>query len=129
MTARARQKHRDSITAVQRWPCRSATCSCRRRIYPDGLAEGDLLGLNKRGNLSLNLRGVGDATGVGVGLGETSAVVFLRVGLGVGEAAASESAPEGDAPLSTGGVASVLFCVRCFGGERDSLGVPVNSCD
>jgi hypothetical protein len=33
-----------------------------------GLGEGDLFGLNKRGNR--NLRGVGDGTGVGVGLGD-----------------------------------------------------------
>jgi hypothetical protein len=100
----------------------------RRRVHADGL--GDLLGLNRRGNLSLNFpRGVGDATGVGVGLGDTSAVIFLRVGLGVGDAAVGDSAVEGDALLSTGGVASVLFCVRCFGDERDSGGVPVSSCD
>ena len=88
----------------------------------------DCFGLNKRGNLSLNLRGVGDATGVGVGLADTSAAAFLRIRLGVGEAA-GDSAAEGDAALSTGGIASVVFCVRCFGGERDSAGVPVNSCD
>ena len=35
---------------------------------PAGLGEGDLFGLNKRGNL--NLRGVGDGIGVGVGLGD-----------------------------------------------------------
>ena len=75
------------------------------------------------------MRGVGDATDVGLGLGTTSAVAFLRVGLGVGEAAASDSAAEGDAALWTGGVASVRFCVRCFGGEGDSTGVPVSSCD
>jgi hypothetical protein len=63
-----------------------------------------------------------------VGLGVSSAVVFLRIRLGVGDAA-GESAAEGDAPLSTGGVASVLFSVRCFAGERDSVGVPVSSCD
>jgi hypothetical protein len=95
---------------------------------PAGLGDGDLFGLNKRGNLILNLRGVGDATGVGVGLGDTSAVVFLRIRLGVGDAA-GDSTGEGDAPLSTGGVASVLFSVRCFGGEGDSAGVPVSSCD
>jgi len=93
---------------------------------PDGLADGDLLGLNKRGNL--NLRGVGDATGVGMGLAGTSAVVFLRIRFGFGKAA-GDSTSEGDAVLSTGGVASVLFCVRCFGGEGDSWGVPVSSCD
>ena len=114
---------------MQRWPSRSATTTYRRRIHADGLADGDLFGLNKRGNLSLNLRGVGDATGVGLGLGTTSAVVFLRVGLGFGEAAASESAAEGDAAVSAGGVASVRFCGRGFGGEGDSAGVPVSSCD
>jgi hypothetical protein len=88
----------------------------------------ECLGLNKRGNLSLNLRGVGDATGVGVGLGDTSAVVFLRIRLGVGEAA-GDSAAECGSARSTGGVASVLFSVGCFGGEGDSLGVPVSSCD
>jgi hypothetical protein len=88
----------------------------------------DCFGLNKRGNLSLNLRGVGDATGVGVGLADTSAAAFLRIRLGVGEPA-GDSAAEGDAALSTGGIASVVFCVRCFGGEGDSTGVPVNSCD
>jgi hypothetical protein len=76
----------------------------------------------------LNLRGVGDAIGVGVGLGDNSAVVFLRIRLGVGDAAGN-SAFEGDAPLSTGGVASLLFSVRCFAGERDSVGVPVSSWD
>ncbi len=37
---------------------------------PAGLGDVELFGLNKRGNLSLNLRGVGDGTGVGVGLGD-----------------------------------------------------------
>jgi hypothetical protein len=90
--------------------------------------DGKLFGLNRRGNLSLNLRGVGDATGVGVGLGVTSAVVFLRTRLGVGDAA-GDSAAEDGAALSTGGVASVLFSVRCFGREEDSSGVPVSSWD
>ena len=94
----------------------------------DGLADGDLFGLNRRGNLSLNLRGVGDATGVGVGLGDTSAVVLLRIGLCV-EDATGDSAAEGDVALSTGVVASILFSVRGFGGEWDSVGVPVSSCD
>ena len=62
-------------------------------------------------------------------VGVTLAVVFLRIGLGVAEAVAGDSAAEGDAPLSTGGVASVLFSVRCFGAEGDSVGVPVSSCD
>ena len=76
----------------------------------------------------MNLRGVGDATGVGVGLGDTSAVLFLRIRFGAGDAA-GDSAAEGDAPLSTGGVASVRFCVRGFGVEGDSVGVPVSSWD
>ena len=63
-----------------------------------------------------------------MGLGVSLAVVFLRTRLGVGDAA-GDSAAEGDAPLSTGGVASVLFSVRFFGGEEDSVGVPVSSCD
>jgi len=78
--------------------------------------------LNKRGNLNLNLRGVGDATGVEVGLAATSVIAFLRTGFGFGEA-------EGDVALSAGEAASVSFCVRCFNGEGDSAGVPVSSCD
>ena len=62
-------------------------------------------------------------------VGDTLAVVFLRVGLGVAEAVAGDSAAEGDAPPSTGAIASVLFSVRCFGVEADSLGVPVSSWD
>lgn len=76
----------------------------------------------------MNLWGVGDAIGVGVGLGDTSALVFLRIRLGFGEAA-GDSVAEGDAALSTFGVASVFLCVRCSGGEEDSVGVPVSSCD
>jgi hypothetical protein len=64
-----------------------------------------------------------------VGVGDTLAVAFLRIGLGVAEAAAGDSAGEGDAVLSAGGVASVLFSVRCFGAEGDSVGVPVSSWD
>jgi hypothetical protein len=93
-----------------------------------GLGDGDLFGLNKRGNLNLNLRGVGDATGVGVGLAGVSAIVFLRIGLGFGEAA-GDVAASGDVALSAGGVASVVLCVRCFGGEGDSTGVPVSNCE
>ena len=91
-----------------------------------GLTDGELFGLNKRGNLNLNLRGVGDATGVGVGLGlgDGPLAAFLRIRPGVGEAA-PDSAGEGDAALSTDGVASDLFC---FAGEGDSMGVPVSSC-
>jgi hypothetical protein len=92
-----------------------------------GLADGDLFGLNKRGNLNLNLRGVGDTTGVRVGLAATSVIVFLRTGIGFGEVAGNAAAA-GDVAVSADGVASVSFCVRCFG-ERDSVGVPVSSCD
>jgi len=63
-----------------------------------------------------------------VTLAGTSAVLLARVGFGVGEAAA-DSGTEGDAAVSADGVASVLFCVRCFGSEGDSGGVPVSSCD
>jgi hypothetical protein len=106
-----------------------ATSIYRRRIQPAGLVDGELFGLNKRGNLSLNLRGVGDATGVGVAVGDTLAVVLLRTGLGVAVAAAGDSAADGDAPISTGGVAPVLFSVRCLGCDGDSFGVPVSSWD
>ena len=66
-----------------------------------------------------------------MGLGLSSAVVFLRIRLGVGDGdTAGDSTTESDAPLSTGGVASVLFSVRCFAGEGDSVGgVPVSSWD
>src|SRR5206468_6124592 len=53
---------------------------------------------------------------------------FLRIRFGFGKAAGG-SATEGDGALSAGGIASVSFCVRCFGGEGDSVGVPVSSCD
>jgi hypothetical protein len=65
--------------------------------------------LNKRGNLNLNLRGVGDATGVEVGLAATSVIAFLRTGLGFGDAA-GDVAAEGDVALSAGDTASVSFC-------------------
>lgn len=77
-------------------------------IYIDGV--GDLRGLNKRGNLSLNLCGVGEATGVGVGVGDTS-TDFFRVRFGVGEAAAGDSGVETEALLSTSGVGSGVFRV------------------
>ena len=56
----------------------------------------------------MDLRGVGDATGVGVGLAGISAVVFLRIRFGVGEAAA-ESAAEDDAALSAGEAVAPAF--------------------
>jgi len=95
---------------------------------PSGLGDADLFGLNKRGNL--NLRRVGDATGVGVGLGDASATAFRRISFGFGEAV-GDSAAEGDVALSAGEALSAAFSdTRCFGGEGDSLsGVPVSSCD
>jgi hypothetical protein len=63
-----------------------------------------------------------------VGLGDNSAVVFLRIGRGVGDAE-GESPDDGDAAFSTGGVASVLFSVRCFDGDGDSAGVPTSNWD
>jgi len=91
---------------------------------PAGLGEAELFGLNKRGNLSLNLRGVGDGTGVGVGLGDAC----LRVRLGFGEVAGA-SAAEGAAAVLAGESVSVFVGVRCFDGEGDPMGVPVSSCD
>jgi hypothetical protein len=93
---------------------------------PAGVGDADLFGLNKRGNL--NLRGVGDATGVGVGLGDASAIAFLRLRFGFGEAA-GDSAAKGDSALWADGVTSASFCTRCVGGEGDSAGVPVSSCE
>ena len=86
---------------------------------------GDCFGLNRRGNLNLNFRGVGDGIGVGVGLGDASTLLRVRFGFGK---AAGNLAAEADAVLSGLEIASVLFRV-CFGGEGDSGGVPVNSCD
>ena len=63
-----------------------------------------------------------------MGLGDTSAVVFLRIRFGLGEAA-GDLAADGDAAFSTAGVASTFFSVRCFGDEADSRGVPVSNCD
>jgi hypothetical protein len=93
---------------------------------PAGLGDGDLFGLNKRGNL--NLRGVGDGIGVGVGVGDASAVAFLRMRFGLGEAA-SDPASEAGVVLSAGEVVWVVLCPGCFGGVGDSVGVPVSNCD
>jgi hypothetical protein len=118
------------VRGLQRWPPTAAPLQLAGTEFtPDGLADGDLFGLNKRGNLILNLRGVGDATGVGVGLAGISPVVFLRIRFGVGEAA-GESAAEDDVALSAGeAVAAAFLDTRSFGGEGDSVGVPVSSCD
>jgi hypothetical protein len=48
--------------------------------------------------------------------------------LGFGEGA-GDSAAEGDAVLSADEVVSVVLGVRGFGGEWDSIGVPVSNCD
>jgi hypothetical protein len=93
---------------------------------PTGVGDADLFGLNKRGNL--NLRGVGDGTGVGVEVGDASTVAFLRVRFGFGEAA-GDSASEGDVVLSAGEVVWVGLCVGCFGSVGNSVGVPVSNCD
>jgi hypothetical protein len=93
---------------------------------PAGVGDGALFDLNKCGNFNLNFRGVGEAIGVGLGVGDNSAVVFLRTRLGVGEATGDSVAE--DASLWAGGVVSVVFCARCFDGEADSAGVPVSSC-
>ena len=64
-----------------------------------------------------------------MGLAGISAVVFLRIRFGVGEAA-GESAAEDDVAFSAGeAVASAFLDTRSFGGEGDSVGVPVSSCD
>jgi hypothetical protein len=91
---------------------------------PTGVGDADLFGLNKRGNL--NLCGVGDGTGVGIGVGD--AVAFLRVRFGFGEAA-GDSASDADVALSAGEVVWVVLGVGCFGGEADSVGVPVSNCE
>ena len=62
-----------------------------------------------------------------MGLAGALFIVFLRISLGVGEAA-GDSAVEGEVALSAGGVAPVSFCVRSFDSEGDSVGVPVSSC-
>ena len=61
-----------------------------------------------------------------MGVGDTSAALFLRIGLRLGETAA-DLAAEGEAAFSTGEVGSAVFCGRCFGGGDDSTGVPVSS--
>jgi hypothetical protein len=125
LTAQRAHKHPRAVALA---PTAAQLQLAGPEFTPAGLADGDLFGLNKRGNLILNLRGVGDTTAVGVGLAGTLVIVFLRISLGVAEAA-GDSATEDDAALSTGEVASVRFCVRFFGSEGDSVGVPVSSCD
>ena len=62
-----------------------------------------------------------------MGLGDDSAVLFLRMRLGLVEATAGLAA-EGDAALSHGSFSSLFFSVCCFGDEGDSTGVSVSSC-
>ena len=89
-----------------------------------GAGEGDALterlGLNKLGNLSLNLR---DGVGLAAGLAVASGCVFLRGRLAVGDTA-GDSAVTGAVAVSAGEVvASALVCWRCFFvGEGDSAG-------
>jgi hypothetical protein len=63
-----------------------------------------------------------------VGVGDASVIVSLRLRFGFGEAAV-DSAAEGSAGVSACELASIFLSVRCFGGEGDSKGVPVSSCD
>jgi hypothetical protein len=107
--------------------CRSASSICRRWIHAAGLGDGDVFGLNKRGNLNcgnLNLWGDGVTTGVGVGVGDA----VLRVRFGFGEAA-GDSASEADGVVSAGEMVWVMLRVGCLGGVGDSVGVPVSNCD
>jgi hypothetical protein len=99
---------------------------------PAGLGDGDVFGLNKRGNLrrgNLNFWGDGVALGVGVGVGDARATAFLRVRLGFGEVAGTSAAAEGAAAVLAGESVSVFVGVRSFEGEEDSIGVPVSNCD
>lgn len=84
----------------------------------DGLTER--LGLNKFGNLSLNLR---DGVGLADGLAVASGCAFLRGRLVVGDTA-GDSAGTGEVAVSVGvAVASTLLGWRCFfAGEGDSAG-------
>jgi hypothetical protein len=93
-------------------------------VPPIGGAEGDglieRLGLNKFGNLSLNLcDGVGLADGLAVGSG----CVFLRGRLAVGDTT-GDSAVIGEVAVSAGvAVVSALLGWRCFfAGEGDCAG-------
>ena len=63
-----------------------------------------------------------------MGLAGALVIVFLGIRFGFGEAA-GDSAAEREVALSAGEVAPVSFCVRFFGSEGDSVGVPVSSWD
>jgi hypothetical protein len=93
-----------------------------------GVGDGEVFRLNNVGKRNLNLWGVAVGIGVGVGVGDTLAVALLRTRFALGELL-GDSAAEDDRLVSAGEVASVVFCARCFGGEGDSTGVPVSSCD
>ena len=82
---------------------------------PTGGGEGDglieRLGLNKLGNLSLNLR---DGVGLADGLAVASGSVFLRRRLSVGDTA-GDSAVTGGVAVSAGVTpGSALLSWRCF---------------
>ena len=112
-------------------PWRNASSTCRRQIQTGGLGDGEVFGLNKRGNFNcgnLNLWGDGVTIGVGVAVGDASVVAFFRAGFGFGEVAGASDA-EGSVAVSACEFASAFLCVRCFVGDADCVGVPVKSCD
>ena len=85
----------------------------------DGLTER--LGLNKLGNLSLNLR---DGVGLADGLAVASGCVFLSGRLAVRDTAGDAAAVTGEVAVSAGvTVASAPLGWRCFfAGEGDWAG-------
>jgi hypothetical protein len=93
-------------------------------VPPTGGAEGDglieRLGLNKLGNLTLNLR---DGVGLADGLVVASGCVFLRGRLAVGDTA-GDSAVTAEVAVSAGvAVVSALLCWGCFfASEGDCAG-------
>jgi len=102
-----------------------------RVIQAAGLGDGEVFGLNKRGNLNcgnLNLWGDGVTFGVGVAVGDDPVVGFFRVRFGSGEVA-GVSVGDCSVVVSACGLASAFLCVGCFVGDADPMGVPVNSCD
>jgi hypothetical protein len=94
-----------------------------------GVGDGEAFRLNNVGKRNLNLWGVAVGIGVGVGVGDALAIVLLRMRFGLGELLDDSAAEDDGLVVSAGEVASVVFGARCFGGEADSTGVPVSSCD
>jgi hypothetical protein len=95
-----------SVDATGDWCSRGFQFYCGDWICGAGVGVVDRLDLNKRGKRNLNLLGVGDAIGLAVGVGDISAVVRLRMRLGVGEATPLDSPAEPDAVLFGVGLAS-----------------------